>query len=202
MKRAVIFIVIGFIMLASAAALLLFDEKEGYDAAEISEEILETLENDMLSDMKEGYSEPNGSQAVEASNGTVPSRIVNGVNVIGVISVPSVGIEVPVAADWSYKNLKKSACRYSGSADTGGFIVLAHNYRRHFGNLTNSSIGDEVQFMDVNGVLYRYRITKKETLGKYELDALTETDDDLTLFTCTPGGAKRVTIRCEKVTDE
>lgn len=189
----------------TAATMFLLGEKEGADAADISDSILETLENDMLSDAAESvsaYSYGETVKTVDNAKGTPPARMVNGVNVIGVISVPSVDIEVPVAADWSYASLKKTACRYSGSAEGGGLIILAHNYKRHFGNLKNAEIGDEVRFMDVNGVLYRYSITKKETLGKYELDSLTQSYDDLTLFTCTYGGGKRVTVRCEMIPRE
>lgn len=205
MKRALIFIITGCVLLMTAATMFLLGEKEGADAADISDSILETLENDMLSDAAESvsaYSYGETVKTVDNAKGTPPARMVNGVNVIGVISVPSVDIEVPVAADWSYASLKKTACRYSGSAEGGGLIILAHNYKRHFGNLKNAEIGDEVRFMDVNGVLYRYSITKKETLGKYELDSLTQSYDDLTLFTCTYGGGKRVTVRCEMIPQE
>ena len=97
-----------------------------------------------------------------------------------------------------YKNLKKSSCRYSGTAKEGRLIILAHNYRQHFGSLEKVREGDEVQLLDVNGTLYVYNVTDRETLGKYELDRLTDTDSDLTLFTCTYGGKKRVVVRCEK----
>ena len=152
-------------------------------------EILGNLEKNMLDDTP---------GTVDETDGTMPARIVNGINITGVVSVPSVGIEVPVAADWSYKNLKKSACRYSGTAKNGQLIILAHNYEHHFGNLGNVSKDDEVQFLDVNGKLYTYKINDIEILGKYELDKLTASNSDLTLFTCTYGGQKRIVVRCEK----
>ena len=62
--------------------------------------------------------------------------------------------------------------------------------------------GDEVQFLDVNGTLYVYKVTDIETLGKYELEKLTDTESDLTLFTCTYGGNKRIVVRCEKQQDK
>ena len=193
MKRAAVFIIIGCMLLASSAVLFIYNEVGSFRAAEESMEILSSLEEEMLEDTP---------GAIDEYEGTMPTRLVNGTNTLGVISVPSVGIEVPVAAEWSYKNLKKSACRYSGTAEDGRLIILAHNYRQHFGSLGNAEKGDEVQFLDVNGTLYVYKITDREILGKYELDRLTDTDSDLTLFTCTYGGKKRVVVRCQKQQDK
>ena len=193
MKRAAVCIIIGCMLLASSAVLFIYNEVGSFRAAEESMEILSSLEEEMLSDTP---------GTIDEYEGVMPTRLVNGINMVGVVSVPSVGIEIPVAAEWSYKNLKKSACRYSGTAKNGRLIILAHNYRQHFGSLGKAEEGDEVQFLDVNGTLYVYKITDKEILGKYELDRLTDNDSDLTLFTCTYGGKKRVVVRCQKQHDK
>ena len=193
MKRAAVFIIIGCILLISSAVLFICNEVGSFRAAEESMEILSSLEEEMLSDTP---------GTIDEYEGVMPTRLVNGINTVGVISVPAVGIEIPVAAEWNYKNLKKSACRYSGTAEDGRLIILAHNYRQHFGSLGKAEKGDEVQFLDVNGKLYVYKITDREILGKYELDRLTDTDSDLTLFTCTYGGKKRVVVRCAKQQDK
>ena len=193
MKRAVVFITIGCILLASAAVLFACNEFGSFRAAEESAKILNALEAEMLSD---------SPGSIDEYEGVMPTRLVDGINIVGVVSVPSVGIEIPVAAQWSYDNLKKSACRYSGTAKDGGLIVLAHSYRQHFGSLGRVKKGDEVQFLDVNGTLYVYKVTDIETLGKYELEKLTDTESDLTLFTCTYGGNKRIVVRCEKQQDK
>ena len=179
MKRAAVFIIIGCMLLASSAVLFIYNEVGSFRAAEESMEILSSLEEEMLSDTP---------GTIDEYEGVMPTRLVNGINMVGVVSVPSVGIEIPVAAEWSYKNLKKSACRYSGTAKNG--------------RLGKAEMGDEVQFLDVNGTLYVYKITDKEILGKYELDRLTDNDSDLTLFTCTYGGKKRVVVRCQKQQDK
>lgn len=193
MKRAAVFIVTGCILLLSSAVLFICNEVGSFLAAEESMELLSSLEGEMLSDTP---------GTIDEYEGAMPTRLVNGINTVGVVSVPSVGIEIPVAAEWSYKNLKKSACRYSGTAEDGRLIILAHNYRQHFGSLGKAEKGDEVQFLDVNGTLYVYQISDREILGKYELDRLTDTDSDLTLFTCTYGGNKRVVVRCVKQQDK
>ena len=191
-KTAMLFIGIGIAFILSAIMLFVINEITSYRTAQETVEILDSLENEMLEDI---------SVPVDTTDGVMPIRLVDGINVVGVVSIPSLGIEVPVAAEWSYEMLRKSACRYSGTAKDGRLIILAHNYARHFGSLKNAAVGDEVQFMDVNGELYKYSVTKVEILAKTELDRLTASDSDLTLFTCTYGGKKRVVVRCMKQSD-
>ena len=188
-KTAIILIVIGIAFIFSAVLLFAFNEITSYRTAQETAKILSSLENTMLEDI---------DIPADASNGTMPTRLADGINIVGVVSVPALEIEVPVAAEWSYENLRKSACRYSGTVEDGRLIILAHNYSKHFGNLKNADVGDEVQFMDVNGKLYLYTVTAMEILNKNELDKLTASDSDLTLFTCTYGGQKRIVVRCMK----
>lgn len=188
-KTAVILIGIGLFFILSAVLLWGFNEITSYRVAQETAKILSNLENHMLEDI---------SVPTEAADGTMPTRTANGMNIVGVVSIPTLEIEVPVAAEWSYENLRKCACWYSGTAKDGRLIILAHNYNRHFGNLKNAAVGDEVQFMDVNGTLYLYNVTAIEILAKNELDKLTASESDLTLFTCTYGGQNRIVVRCMK----
>lgn len=188
-KTAVILIGIGLIFILSSVVLWGFNEITSYRVAQQTAKILSNLENHMLEDI---------SVPTEAEDGAMPMRTENGTNIVGVVSVPTLEIEVPVAAEWSYENLRKCACRYSGTAKDGSLIILSHNYSRHFGNLKNATVGDEVQFMDVNGKLYLYNVTAIEILAKHELDKLTASESDLTLFTCTYGGQNRIVVRCMK----
>lgn len=188
-KTSAIFIVLGLVLILSAVLLWGFNEITSYHAAQEAAKILSNLENHMLEDIY---------VPAEAADGTMPARLADGINIVGVVSVPTLEIEVPVAAEWSYENLRKCACRYSGTAKDGRLIILAHNYSRHFGNLKNAVVGDEVQFMDVNGTLYLYNVTAIEILAKHELDKLTASESDLTLFTCTYGGQNRIVVRCMK----
>jgi sortase A len=74
--------------------------------------------------------------------------------------------------------------------------VAAHNYDRHFGRLKKLVSGDTIIITDTFGSSYYYTVTGTEiidTTGVAEMDA---GDWDLTVFTCTIGGASRVTVRC------
>ena len=116
---------------------------------------------------------------------------------IGYITIPALNLRLPVMSSWSYKRLKQSPCRYSGSAYTGDFVICAHNYDHHFGGLKNLQIGDAVYFTDVDGNLFSYSVAELEQLAPDEAKRMLSGDWDLSLFTCTIGGRFRVTVRCE-----
>ena len=102
-------------------------------------------------------------------------------------------------ADWSYPQLRIAPCRYSGSIWSDDMVLMAHNYARHFGQLSRLSIGEEVIFKDVNGITITYEVMAIDTLNPTEVEDMTSGEYDLTLFTCTYGGKSRVTVRCDRL---
>lgn len=129
----------------------------------------------------------------------MPVKTVDGVDYIGVIAVPSLSLELPVASEWSYERLKISPCRYSGSVYSGDMVLCAHNYSSHFGQIKTLKPGDAVVFTDVDGNVYNYEVAELETLQPAAVDEMKSGEWDLTLFTCTIGGQTRVTVRCDRV---
>ena len=116
---------------------------------------------------------------------------------IGTVSIPMIDVALPVQGDWSPDLLKTSPCRYMGSPYQGNLIICAHNYTTHFGRLKNLLPGDEVIFTDVEGNEFRYAVGELETLAGTAVEEMEIGAWDLTLFTCTPGGQMRVTVRCD-----
>ena len=104
-----------------------------------------------------------------------------------------------VTWNWSYPKLRKAPCRYSGSVYTGNLILAGHNYASHFGNLKKLWEKDTVLFTDMDGHVFCYEVAEQEILKPSDTEAMEEGDWDLTLFTCTPGGRSRVTVRCVRV---
>lgn len=131
---------------------------------------------------------------------------IDGWDYIGTLSVSSLGLELPVMAEWSYEGLEIAPGRYSGSVFTDDLVIAGHNYRRHFSPLKSLSAGELIVFTDMDGVTYYYEVLRLETLAPTqveEMEGLTGEDDwDLTLFTCTTGGTARCAIRCARVDDE
>jgi sortase A len=118
---------------------------------------------------------------------------------IGYISIPSIRMELPVMSDWSYPKLKIAPCRYNGSIRGEDLVLMAHNYKSHFGPISKLKIGDEVFFADMDGNTTAYEVVGKDVLDPTAVEVMTSGEYDLTLFTCTYGGASRVTVYCDLV---
>ena len=117
---------------------------------------------------------------------------------IGTLDIPALELSLPVMSEWSYPKLKLAPCRYKGSAYRNDLIICAHNYNSHFGRLKELEPGDEIVFTDADGNAFFYSVVTTETLAPTAIDEMESSGWDLTLFTCTIGGAKRVTVRCKQ----
>lgn len=126
----------------------------------------------------------------------MPTELIDGNEYIGIISVPDIDIVLPVMETWSYPNLKISPCRYTGTAYKKDFVICAHNYKAHFGNLKYLDVGAKILFTDIDGNEFRYEVAEIDFLQPTAIEEMTSGGWDLTLFTCTVGGAARVTARC------
>ena len=127
----------------------------------------------------------------------MPVVEVDGISYCALVEIPSVGICLPVSADWSMETLRFTPCRYSGSAYTNDLVIAAHNYIGHFSTLGNVGIGDPVTFTDMDGNVFRYTVSAKEVLPPTAVEEVTNGSWALTLFTCTVGGQNRVVVRCD-----
>lgn len=120
---------------------------------------------------------------------------------IGLLEIPALGLKLPIMSEWSYSRLKKSPCRYTGSAYLDNLVLSAHNYESHFGRLKELDEGERIVFTDTDGNRFNYEVVFIETLKPTAIRAMTSSEYDLTLFTCTVGGKSRVTVRCDRVED-
>ena len=121
---------------------------------------------------------------------------VEGNTYVGFLSLPALGMELPIMADWNYELLQLAPCLYSGTTFTNDMVLMAHNFQSHFGRINELQLGDEIIFTDVTGGRLRYEVVAKDVLASTDVEEMIEGAYDLTLFTCTYGGAERVTIRC------
>jgi len=133
--------------------------------------------------------------------GTMKKVQVAGNAYIGYLSIPKLGLELPVMADWSYKKLRKAPCHYSGGTDWDNLVIMAHNYRRHFGRLKELSPGDAVYFVDMDGESIHYEVVGLDVLSPRAVSEITSGNYDLTLFTCTYGGQSRVALGCDRAAE-
>lgn len=182
--------ILGAALILAALSLFLWNRWEDSRAGNSVEEILPQVE--------EGIGEGNTDPA-DPSGDDMTELMIDGYSYIGVLSIPSLGLELPVMSDWSYPQLRIAPCRYSGSVAAGDLVIAAHNYSRHFGPIKDLSAGDKVYFTDMNGAVTAYEVVEVDILNPTAIEEMTDSGFDLTLFTCTYGGQSRVTVRCNTV---
>lgn len=135
-------------------------------------------------------------------NMEMPSETIRGMDIIGILRIPSLHLELPVIRTWDYAGLKNAPCRYAGSVYLDNMIICGHNYGSHFGNLRLLSEGDSADFTDMDGNVFFYKMIGIETLPATYVEEMEAGDWDLTLFTCSVSGQNRVTIRFARINGE
>ena len=217
-------IALGVLCICTAVGLVIYNHMEEQSADEFSKFLLQDVQEEIIANMQqlmentkeqEDYapnqekpSEPEigaPNQSVESEE-VIPEEVIvpemktieiGGYGYIGILSIPSLGLELPVMTDWSYAKLKKAPCHYYGSCYESDFVIAAHNYKSHFGRLSKLQQGDPILFTDAVGQVHRYEVVLLETLPKTATLEMITSGFDLSLYTCTLGGASRVTVRCQ-----
>ena len=191
--------ILGVLLIGAAAVLFGMNRREAKEAAEAAEAVLPQLVEKM--EKNAGKEDPETGEENPLPDPYDPEmreEEIGGERYVGYLSIPSLGLELPVISEWSYERLKTAPCRYAGSSKTGDLVIAAHNYARHFGRLAEISPGAEVYFTDMDGVVSAYEVIGVEELGPSDVEEMTAGEYDLTLFTCTYTGRSRVTVRCSQ----
>ncbi|MBQ5335587.1 MAG: sortase [Oscillospiraceae bacterium] len=202
---------LGVLMILAAGLLCVRNFRESEDAAAYSDQVLDALKQEIpdepaVTEPKQTGEDLFAPYETEPDSSDEAEDIVVGEDAYcGFISMPSLNLELPVMSSLSYPNLKKSPCRYSGSAQTNDLIIAAHNYTSHFGKIRRLTAEDPIIFTDTRGRQFRYAVSFIEVIEGQDVDQMFSgqaEEWDLTLFTCTLGGKSRVTIRADRITDE
>jgi sortase A len=184
--------ILGAALLIAALSLFLYNLVEAY----VADKNAEKLTAEVMEQLNEGEDDSeNAEEEIDDTDMTV--KEIDGYAYVGYLSVPKLGLKLSVMSEWNYDNLKLSPCRYAGSTKSGNLMICAHNYARYFGYLKDMAEDDEVIFTDMDGKTWIYQVITVETLAPTAVEEMTGGDYDLTLFTCTYGGASRVAVRCE-----
>ncbi|MGN0332733.1 MAG: sortase [Lachnospiraceae bacterium] len=194
-KPGKILMTIGLLLIAAAFLLMTYNIWESKKAEEASKEILDQISDDQDNDETSKREDEEPLYKLYP-NMEMPVVTIDGVDYIGNIKIPSLEVELPVAKEWNYPNLRRSPCRYEGSVYSRDIIIAGHNYSRHFGGLKTLAVGEEVIFSDVDNNNFFYQIDSIEIIPGTAVEDMKKGEWDLTLFTCTYGGKSRIAIRC------
>ena len=181
-------LMLGSALVLAAVCLYVYDRLEdaraGAQAASAvsqlrqSQSIAAVSETEQPADSAESLPTEDAESESESASETPASSIER--EYLGVLTIPALGLELPVQTEWSKANLKVSPCRQCGSTAGGDLVIAAHNYKSHFGRL--SSLSEE----------------RTAQVSPEEPEALREGGCPLVLYTCTPGGKARVVVYCQR----
>ena len=191
-NRGAVWIHAGLLLIAAALFLSVYNEWESHEARDSARQVIAQLCDALPTEAGEPTTLPDVRREM-------PVKTINGRDYIGVLSIPSLELELPVISQWDYPALKVAPCRYSGSLYQDNLIICAHNYASHFGKLKELQPGDIVLFTDMDEHVVTFQMVERETLNPMDAEGMEAGDWDLTLFTCTIDGQTRVTIRLERV---
>ena len=198
----VVCVVLGIACLLGALGVVVYNRQDEAAAAVSSDSLLEDVQ--ILLESSEPVTETPQVQPpveIEDTPEAIPTEMptvkVKGYDCIGILSIPVFELELPILADWSYAKLKKAPCHYYGTYYEPNFVIAGHNYKSHFGKLSRLQEGDLVIFTDATGGEHCYEVVLLETMQKEATLEMITSGFDLSLYTCTPGGASRVTVRCK-----
>lgn len=184
----IVCILLGVCCLLSAAGIVVYNKWDDKNAQKASQ--------DMLQEIQQQIAEESDGENEEQHPQQMPVGEIKGYEYIGILTIPALEVELPVLTDWSYAKLKVAPCLYYGNCYEPDFVIAAHNYQSHFGRLSKLQAGDIVTFTDVSGNIYGYEVILIETLAENATKEMITSGFDLSLYTCTPGGGSRVTVRC------
>lgn len=184
-------IILGILCVLLSITLYIKNKYQELDTGKKSKEILDIIETKInVSDKEE----------IKINTEDLVLNI-SGYDYIGVISIPSLNIKLPIMRETDYDRLAISPCKYYGNITTNDLVLCAHDYVNQFGKISNLKEDDIVIITDVLGNNYVYKVVLTEELNPTDITNMIDSPFDLTLYTCSYGALKRITVRCNRIYD-
>ena len=195
-KTGVIFVVMGAVLILSALLLFCYNQREDAQAGLSAQAALEGVQAAIVKRAQDNTAE-HTEQAAEASE--EPTLVeIEGYDYIGYLSIPALGLELPVMAEWDYHRLQLAPCRQAGSVDTDDLVIAGHNYRNHFKYLYKLNSGDTLTFTNTDNIKISYTVKDIQTVSPDSVDTVLNSGYDMVLYTCSYGGKTRVAVFCDR----
>ena len=197
-KSGIVFVIAGTVLILSALFLFFYNRYEDEKAGQAAENLLSDVQSFIEEKETTPPTQPEETNPAETLDPELPVTEIDGYEYVGYLSIPALELELPVMSEWDYNRLKIAPCRQFGSSRTDDLVIAAHNYKKHFGRLSQLEIGDVILFTDMDGIANTYEVAVVDTLASTEVEAVQNSDYDLVLYTCTYGGKTRVTVFCDR----
>lgn len=145
------------------------------------------------------------SDADDSATVTVDTGVVGG---IGILTIDSIDLELPVIEGVSSAQLKISVGHVPQTAavgSTGNAVIAGHRsytYGEHFNRLGEVAVGDEIHYLSITGEEMTFVVTEILEIVPGDQSAFDQPEDtaQLTLYTCTPirTATHRLLVRAER----
>ena len=199
-RRGNVLIFLGALLLLAALGLSVYNRLDSRRAGRRAAEVMEQLEQLLPAPAAPVAGTPAGETLtpdyILDPGRDMPEREIDGTAYAAVLEIPALALRLPVVSRWSNDALKNAPCRYSGSVYQNDLVIAGHNYSTQFGPLRTLSLGDRVYVTDMDGNRFSFQVAELHTLSPEQVEEMTDSEWDLTLFTCTPGGAARLAVCC------
>lgn len=195
---------LGAVLILSALLLFVYNQWEDQKAGESAEKMLADVQTAITQQIESSPAQPEKEESAEKEE-TEPEEtkisMINGYNYIGVLNLPTLNLELPVLSDCDEALLKVAPCRDFGDLATDDLVIAAHNYRRHFGRLSQLSYGDQVTFTDMDGNVHVYQVAEISMIAPTDVSLVADSAYELVLYTCDYTNQNRIMVGCRKIVE-
>lgn len=126
-------------------------------------------------------------------------------NVVGIISIPKIGIEYPILDVTNEKSMKISITKFWGNNvnDIGNFTMAGHNNidDTMFGATDKLKNGDKIQMTDLSGKTIEYEVFSQYIIDPNDVTCVNSVDPEtreITLITCKNGRSNRLITKARE----
>ena len=123
-------VLLGVVLLLAALGLYGYNRWEDAQAGAEAQTVVQDLQEKVVEQTQSAASAP----AIDYSSldPELPVVELDGYEYVGTVSIPAIGIDLPVMSEWSYPKLKISPCRQFGSSRTDDLVIrVAFRQYRH-----------------------------------------------------------------------
>ena len=194
-KLGILFMTFGLLLIAGAAGLFLYNQNVQRQAADAVEVLLPKMQS-IIAQRAQEQPEQRPWEEPDPRPAEMTAEEIDGHFYIGYVSMPALGLELPVMAQGSDSQLRLAPCRQYGSAKSGDLVIAGLNYKTHFGTLHMLRENDTVTFTDMDGAVTSYLVKSVLSVDAADTDYLENSGWQLVLYTCTYGNGQQIAVCC------
>jgi len=181
-------IIIGAVLILAVAAYTLYAVLSAKGFESDNKKIV-ALAEELMPPSADAYIEERG-------NSNMPVMEIEGVNVIGIIHIPTHDTKLPVNASWGTKSAKSMPCRYDGSLYNRDLIIGTVDTEGQFDFASELAVNSLLYFTDMESDRFSYSISSIKHSDKLNIDVWKEKSADLTVFVKNEFSGEYTVIYC------